>query len=241
MIYLYDLNHTRDKAAQRFGIRSPITSIRALLFHFAVLATFVFISPLILGCTSREVARTDPQPLNTESTYRHVESGMALPVTVGGFRRVTILHEAVDQLDAAEYTLAIPHGTLLAHVYIYPAVAVPAVGSPPGTLPQGSASLVQKDFETHKLAVIQSHPGIQSVFESQVATALWDYPRNGKLTSFEYQDPTTGQALRKDLWIYPSFSGRWAIRYLFTYPKEHNAAPEIADFQRGVPLMTGPP
>jgi hypothetical protein len=166
-----------------------------------------------------------------------MESGMAFPVTVGGFRRVTILHEAVDQLEAgAEYTLAIPQGTLLGRVYIYPAVVVPAVGSPPGTLPQGSASLVQKDFETHKLALIQSHPGIQSVFESQVATTLWDYPRNGKLTSFEYQDPTTGQALRKDLWVYPSFSGRWAIKYLFTYPKEHNAAPEIAAFQRGVPL-----
>ena len=164
---------------------------------------------------------------------------MAFPVTVGGFRRVTILHETLDQLETgAEYTLAIPHGTLVGRVYIYPAVAIPIVGTPPGTL---SASLAQKDFETHKLAVIQSHPGIQSVFESQVATALWDYPRNGKLTSFEYQDRATGQALRKDLWVYPSFSGSWAIRYLFTYPKKHNAAPEIAAFQRGVPLMTGPP
>ena len=87
----------------------------------------------------------------------------------------------------------------------------------------------------HKRTVMESHTGIQSVFESQVATTLWDYPRNGKLASFEYQDLAMDTSYRKDLWVYPVFSGRWAVRYIFTYPKEQKVNAAIAVFQKGVP------
>jgi len=159
------------------------------------------------------------------------------PESMGGFQRVAIFREdTISPERGAEYRMPHPTGFVSAHVYLYPAVAVRPPGHPHGTLPPGAVPLIQKDFDKHKSALRESHPGIQALMETQVATTAWDPPRNGKLAVFEYQDPSMDKTYRAELWVYPTFSARWALRYIFTYPKEYRAAPAIAAFKKNIPL-----
>lgn len=220
----------------------PIPRPGSPLVH-AILATFTLLQLLAVGCANRQTTQTDAHTFFVGSPYKYVDAKMIFPERSGDFRRIAIFQDNFPEVGA-EYTLPLPSGVMKARAYLYPAMAVPPPGSPLGTLPQGSTPLIQKDFEKHKKALMDSHPGIQTVFESQVSTMFWNSPRNGHMTFLEYHAPSTQQSWRTSLCVYPAFSGRWALRYVFTYPEEHKAAnpiaafqrTEISSFQRGVPL-----
>ena len=193
------------------------------------------LSILLVGCPHPSL-RTQPQAIVVEGVYTHVGSGMTFPITAGEFRRVTIQKFDDEGLEiGAEYALAHPQGSTFAKVYVYPAVAVPDVGAPPGTVSGDGALLAKNEFEKRKLAVLDAHPGTRLTRETNVAATAWGYPRLGRIATFEYEDTSTGQMLRSDLWVYPFFSGRWALRYLITSPQSVDATVSLATFMAGVP------
>lgn len=225
--------------------RSPIPHSLRYRSHVATYAVLACLSLLPVGCNHRQDIHSDQHTLPRESAYQYADLEMLFPEQVGDFHRIAIFQDNQPEVGA-EYSLTLPSKLMSAHVYLYPAVAVPTAGTPPGTLPQGSALLIQKDFEKQKRAIMESHPGIHLTFESQLTTTVWSEPRNGKMSRFMHQEPSTFKSWRTALFVYPAFSNRWALRYVFTYlaePPTHSAIaacqrPEIAIFHTGVPLNT---
>ena len=184
--------------------------------HVATYAVLACLPLLPIGCNHHQDIHTDQHTPPRESSYQYADLEMIFPEQVGDFRRITIFQDNQPEVGA-EYSLSLPSKLISAHVYLYPAVAVPTAGSPAGTLPQGSAPLIQKDFEKQKRVIMEPHPGIHLTFESQLTTTVWNDPRNGTMACFVYQDPATFKSWRTTLFVYPTFSNRWALRYVFTY------------------------
>ena len=173
--------------------RFPIIHPRRRLLHNAVFTRLAFLPLLAVGCANHQNIYLDAHTLSGKSSYQHADSWAIFPEGVGDSRRVAAFQDKFPEIGA-EDALQLPSGGLTARAYLYPAVAVSSAGSPPGTVPQGSASLIQKDLEKQKKAVMNSHPGIHPVFESQVATTVLDSPRNGHMIFFEHYDPATQQS-----------------------------------------------
>ncbi len=213
--------------------------------HVAACAVLGCLPLLTVGCTNHQNIHSDRHTLPLESSYQYADLAMIFPEQVGDFRRVAIFQDNRPEVGA-EYSLSLPSKLMSAHVYLYAAAAIPTAGAPLETLPPGSTPLIQKDFEKHKRALMESHPGIQLIFESQLTTTVWNDPRNGKMACFAYQEPSTLKSWRTTLFVYPAFSDQWALRYVFTYSAEPTTystltacqRPEIATFQKRIPLNT---
>lgn len=134
---------------------------------------------------------------------------MIFPITAGDFRRVAIQSiDGVGREVVAEYVLIHPQGTVSVKVSIYPAVAEPVAGGPPGTVSADGAVLANRDFEKRKLAVLNTQSGGRLLRESSVAGTTWGQIRLGKIATYEHEDMSAGQRLRSELWVYPFLSGR---------------------------------
>lgn len=164
-------------------------------------------------------------------------SGMRFPIRVGEFQRVTLLRYDFQERDvSAGYNLITPLCAIAATLYVYPAPSSVSTGSPPGTIPNTQARLLQNEFQTRKREISDSHPGARLIQEKEIRLLQGVKLYSGMVATFEFEDVFGGQTevLSSDLYLFCYGQGEWIIKYRFTYPKNVNASKEIEDFMRNL-------
>jgi hypothetical protein len=195
-------------------------------------------SLLLLGCpTMQPKYLSQPAAVEATGSYTHSASGMVFPDAVGDFRRTSIRRYDAEGLDvSARYDLVAPPRAVAATVYVYPAPPLVSIGSPQEVVATARANLCQREFETRKQEVLQSHAGAKLVEERAISLVQAGETRSGRMAAFEYEDVFAHQrqAVAARVYLFCYVGGKWVVKYRFSYPKSFDATKEIEEFMRSL-------
>lgn len=194
----------------------------------------VAVALFLCGCpTMHTHYLAQPERLATRGSYVHPASKIAMPESVGGFQRGTILRYDADGLDvSAGYNLVSTSYQIAATVYVYPAPSLVSIGSPPEVVAGARAHLTEGEFVRRKQEIQHAHPGATLIEQRDTVRAESGQSYPGKLAIFEYEDVFAGSRIliRSHLFVFCYVGGKWAVEYRFTYPKTEDADSEIQEF-----------
>jgi hypothetical protein len=200
---------------------------------------FIFLSSSILfnHPTVHAQYLSTPEVIQRKEVYTHPASGMKFPVRVGGFQRVTLFRYDLQERDvSAGYNLITPVCTIAATIYVYPTPSSVSTGSPPGTIANTRARLLEAEFKTRKQEILNSHPGARLIQEENIRLPQGAKTYSGMMATFEFEGIFGGQnsALLSNLYLFCDVEGEWIIKYRFTYPKNVDASKEIEGFMKSL-------
>jgi len=195
-------------------------------------------SLLLLGCPSmRPKYLSQPASVDATGSYTHAASGMVFPDALGDFRRTSISRYDAEGLDvSAGYDLFAPPRVIAATVYVYPAPPLVSIGSPPEVVATARANLCQREFESRKQEILQSHPGAKLIEERAVSVVRAGGTHSGRMAAFEYEDifAHQRQPVAARVYLFCYVGGKWVVKYRFSYPKSFDASKDIEDFMRSL-------
>lgn len=169
-------------------------------------------------------AASQPVPIEASGDYAHTASGMILPPSVAGFRRVGVYrYDAAARDVSANYHLDLASGRVLASAYVYP---MPPAG---GATREDAC---RQEFALRQGELTGVRRGARLLAEGAAAPPKGFAGIPGYRAAYGIEGSIGGQPrlLRTELHVFCFVAERWIIKYRFTGPEAPDTARAIETF-----------
>jgi len=162
---------------------------------------------------------TAQQRITEDGPVRHGSADAVFPVSVGQFRRVSVVAYRPDRTDmSAGYSMPLDGGRLIVTVYIYPSVT----GG-------DRADNCRREFEGVGQAIAQAYGGARLIENGAAPAIAGTEPGLSLRSVHEARVPIDGRQsdIRSESRLYCYVAGRWQVKYRASANADY--APEVLE------------
>lgn len=198
--------------------------LRGLLVAVALLATGALGACQNQRPPATYYVRSQSQAINVNGPYRHEQSGMEFPTTIGEFSRVRMLqYDRAGRTVSGTYVIDGAASRMTATVFVYPAREVTKGGRPDQC--RGQLDAANADLQ-------KTYPGARFDGGNDATLTQSGKTQTGRRSTFAYDETLASGSWPSvaEIYLFCYVGDQWQVEYRFTHPRELNAAGIIEDF-----------